>query len=299
MAGLQVTATIPVTDAVLVASSIPENDYPAWSAGQTYAMGVRVIADHSVWESFADNNRGNPPASSPLQWGLVGATNRWRPFDLSISSAAQFDTAAFYEFRPFRPINTVAILGFSGLWTVRVQLIDDDAGVIYDQTVDAVAQLSSPDWWTWTFEARTDLNQVVLRGLPNYPFAKLRVDFTGATGARVGAIAFGAESMIGFGITRARISAESFSRKERNQNTGETYLLQRASAKLATFGILLQNDTLDATFDLLAELDAVPCLWIGADQWRTTVLWGFYRAFDIDVQYTNTSEATLDLEGLI
>jgi hypothetical protein len=66
---------VTVTDAVLRASSVEEDDAPAWAAGATYAKGARVVDGHRVYESLIDGNVGNAPPST--QWLDVAATNRF------------------------------------------------------------------------------------------------------------------------------------------------------------------------------------------------------------------------------
>src|SRR3546814_19750231 len=49
---MKVVQPVPVTDAILVASSVAETDFPAWAVGSTYGLGDRVIstATHRIYE---------------------------------------------------------------------------------------------------------------------------------------------------------------------------------------------------------------------------------------------------------
>jgi hypothetical protein len=72
----------PITDARLVASSVPEDPSPAWAPG-TYAALDRVHRPerHEVYERLLDGPSTAPPEADPDGWALVGPTNRWAMFD--------------------------------------------------------------------------------------------------------------------------------------------------------------------------------------------------------------------------
>ena len=59
--GLKVIKSISMTDAMLVATSVPETDHPVYSAATTYANGARVILNHKIYESVQDGNIGKDP----------------------------------------------------------------------------------------------------------------------------------------------------------------------------------------------------------------------------------------------
>src|SRR3546814_17457616 len=63
---MKVVQPVPVTDAILVASSVAETDFPAWAVGSTYGLGDRVIstATHRIYESAVSGNAGQDPAGA-------------------------------------------------------------------------------------------------------------------------------------------------------------------------------------------------------------------------------------------
>ena len=85
---LTVVRPLAITPAMLVSTDVPETDYPEWDLGTTYAKDYRVIvaAQHKVYQSAVSGNVGKSPAADRAAWQEVGATNRWRPFDKSVSS---------------------------------------------------------------------------------------------------------------------------------------------------------------------------------------------------------------------
>lgn len=297
---MRVIRNITMTDAMLTATSVPENDHAAWSSGTTYALGNRVIltSTHKVYESLQASNLNKNPVTEPLWWVEVSPTNRWKMFDLSSTTQTQLDTSDYYEITPGQAINSVALLNISGVETVRVRLTDPSFGVVYDQTADLTRLPPESSWYSWFFDERTEQTQFVAEDLPSYPNAVLRVDVTSLTTALVGVCLFGSVRTIGMGVQQGvRLGIQDYSRKERNE-WGDTVLVQRAFAKRASYQMLIENRELDNTFRLLSELRATPCLWIGSDRYGAIAIFGFYNNFEINIAYATFSDCTLDIEGL-
>ena len=294
---LQVIKTLPVLPGHLLASSVAEDDAPAWGAAQTYAEGDRVLHDHAVFESVQAGNTGHPPGQALDWWSRIGPANRWRAFDLSSSTQTLLGASSWFVLQPGQPISHVSLLNLSGVASARVRLLDG-AQSIYDQTLSATVLMSESSWYAWTFEPREPLGELVFSGLPAHMTAQLRVEIEGSSAAAVGVIAYGTQREIGKGVRYgARIGIQDFSRKERNAY-GDTHLVQRAFAKEASFTVIVPNSEVSNVYALLASLRATPCLWIGAEHLRLTTLWGFYRSFTTTISHAQDSELAIELEGL-
>ncbi|MGI4948414.1 MAG: hypothetical protein ACRYHC_06940, partial [Janthinobacterium lividum] len=88
---LRLLQPVTVTDAVLVASSVAEDDASAWSFTTSYQTGARVIdaATHRIYESLVAGNASRDPATSSDVWLDVGPTNRWAAFDDALGTAVE------------------------------------------------------------------------------------------------------------------------------------------------------------------------------------------------------------------
>jgi hypothetical protein len=62
--------------------------------------------------------------------------------------------------------------------------------------------------------------------------------------------------------------------------------------------MLVDNAELDNTFNLLTELRATPCLWIGTNLYGALSVFGFYANFEISIAYARYSDCSIDLESL-
>jgi hypothetical protein len=299
-APLRVIRSITMTDAMLAATSVPENDHAAWSSGTTYALGDRVIltSTHKIYESLQAGNTNKNPASEPLWWVEVGPTNRWKMFDLSTTTRTVVDAADYYEITPGQAVNAVALYNISDILTIRVRLTAPVFGVVYDKSTDLTPLPSESSWYAWFFEERTQQTQFIADDLPSYPTATLRIDVTSSGTAYIGAMVFGSIRSIGLGVQHGvRLGIQDYSRKERNE-WGDTVLVQRAYSSRASFQILVDNRELDNTFRLLTELRATPCLWIGSGRYQSLAIFGFYQNFEIGIAYADYSDCSIDVEGL-
>jgi hypothetical protein len=300
MKPLRVIKSITMTDGMLTATSVPENDHAAWSSGTTYALGDNVIltSTHKIYESLQDGNTGNNPANSPLWWVEVSPINRWKLFDLSNTTQTKLGTSDYYEITPGQAINAMALINISGILTVRVRLTDPSFGLVYDKTADLTFVPSESSWYAWFFEPRIEQNQFVVEDIPSYPNATLRIDVTSSGTAYIGAFIFGSVRSIGIGVHQGvRLGIQDYSRKERNE-WGDVVLMQHAFASRASMQTLIENRQLDNVYRLLSDLRATPCLWIGSDRIGSLSIFGFYNNFDINIAYATYSDCTIDIEGL-
>ena len=297
---LTVVRPMDITSAMLVSSNVPETDYAEWAAGTTYAAGDRAIlaSEHKVYQSAIAGNVGKNPAADRTAWREVGATNRWKAFDKSISSQVAQATAISYRIKPGQAITALGVLNITAATAVRVRVIDPVYGTVYDKTASTASVPVAAGWWAWFFGERRAPTQVLLQDLPSLPTADLLVDITGAANLAVGVILLGQRRQFSMGVKMgARVGLQDYSRKERNE-WGDTVLVQRAYAKRATVSMLLDNRELDNAYTLLVDLRATPCLWVISDNYSSLSLFGFFSNFEITISYARYSDVSIELESL-
>ncbi|WP_412479919.1 hypothetical protein [Azonexus sp. IMCC34839] len=297
---LRVIKSIQVTDQTLRATNVLEDDSAAWSDTTTYGAGNRVhlTSSHKIYQSIQADNLGKNPESEPMWWVEVSPTNRWKLFDLSSTTQTRIGTYSFYELAPGIAVNAVALINIEGVTAVYIRLTDPDFGVVYDKSYDLGAVPSESSWYAWFFEPRSTQKQFVVRDLPSYPNATLRVEFQSGGEAYIGALVFGDMKSIGIGTRQGvRLGIQDFSRKERNE-WGDTLLVQRAFARRASFNVLIDNKSLDNVFNALAAFRSTPCVWVGSDRYGSMTIFGFFNNFEINIAYARYSDVSIDIEGL-
>lgn len=304
---LAVVNPFEVTDAILLDTDVPEDDYAAWNSGTTYNTGDRVIlvSTHRIYESLTDGNTNKPPATSPVEWIEVSATNRWKLFDRSnTSQTTQTDSPSgyfFYELAFGRPINSFAALNISNGTKVKITMTSASVGspnIVYEEEVSLTPYPQTSDWWAWFFGQRITPTQVVKTDLPAYSDAVIKIEFEGGDNLAVGTALFGQQNRFGLGLQYgARVGIQDYSIKQTNE-FGDVVLLQRAFSKRANFTLFINKGETDTLQTFLSSIRAVPCLWIGSADYESTVVYGFYKNFDVLISYPEHSECDLEIEGL-
>ena len=299
---LTVVHPTAITPAMLVSSNVPETDHAEWLVGTTYAKDARVVvaAQHKVYQSLADANTGNNPAtpSATPKWIEVGPTNRWKAFDKSVSSQTVQATSISYRLTVGRAVPHIAALNLTGATSMRVRVDDPTYGVVYDHTVSLASVPLETGWWAWFFGERRAPTQAIFSGLPSFPGADVLIDIEGGTALAVGVILLGQPRTFSMGVRMgARVGIQDYSRKERN-DFGDVMVMERAYAKRASFSMLLCAGEVDAMQRFLSDVRATPCLWIGSSRYESTTVYGFYKSFDIAISYFDYSDCDLELEGL-
>lgn len=298
MKGLTIIQPLVVTPAMLVSTDVPEADYAAYAGGTTYAAGTRVIDNHLIYQSLQAANTGHAPATSPTWWVLVSATNRWKLFDLVNSSQTAQSTTMTYTVRPGQVVTAVAAVGMQSVSTIRVRMVSDAYGTVYDRTITRSRTPIAGGWWSWFFGERTASLTSYYADLPSFIDAQIIVDFTGQTDMAVGTLLLGTVKSWGIGMRAgASLGIRDYSRKDTNE-WGDIVLTKRAFSRKATFSLVLAAAEVDAFYEHLSALRATPCLFIGIGTYDSTVVYGYYQDFEILISYLAVSDCTLTLEGL-
>ena len=301
---IKITQPITITDSILSSTDVPENDYPVWNVGTTYADGDRVIltSTHRIYESLLGSNVGNDPtvASTPTYWIEVGPTNRWAPFDTSISTSVVKATSITYTLVPGTPINMLAILNINNgtQATVTINSPSQSPTLVYTKTIALNSLPLVVGWWSWFFGSRVVQTQAIFDDIPPYSDGIFTITIEGGADLSVGVIMLGQQQTFGLGIKYgARVGIQDYSRKETN-DFGDTVLVQRAFAKRANVDLFLQKFEVDSIQRELSRIRATPVLWILSNDYESTTLFGFYKNFDILINYPEHADCTLEIEGL-
>lgn len=305
---LIIVPPLAITDSILIvgsppATNVPENDHAAWSGGTTYAEGDRVIltSTHKIYESLQDANLNKNPVTETTFWVEVGPTNRWAVFDTSVSTQTAQSTNITYTLEPGIAINSLAILNLTDADEINIQITSPSAGspgIVYTEAVDLGLTSPFSDWYNWFFGIRSRPSQYIVTNLPIYTDGVFEIEILGGTDLAVGVILIGQQQRFGRGIRLgARVGIQDYSRKETSE-FGETVLVQRAFAKKANFDLFIDKAEVDTLQNYLTALRATPALWIGSTAYESTTVFGFYKNFDVLLNYPEHADCELEIEGL-
>lgn len=305
---LVIVPPLEITDSILIvgsppATNVPENDHAEWSSVTTYAAGDRVIltSTHKIYESLQSGNVNKNPVTEALFWVEVGPTNRWAVFDTSVSTQTAQSTNITYTLEPGIAINSLAILNLTDADEINIQITSPSSGspgIVYTETVDLGLTSPFSDWYNWFFGIRSRPSQYIVTNLPIYTDGIFEIEILGGTDLAVGVILIGQQQRFGRGIRLgARVGIQDYSRKETSE-FGETILVQRAFAKKANFDLFIDKAEVDTLQIYLSALRATPALWIGSTEYESTTVFGFYKNFDVLLNYPEHADCELEIEGL-
>lgn len=287
----------------LISSNIAEDDAPVWNSG-AYLPGNRVIVlgeYHRVYEAISSHTNKFPPDFLNVDWIDVGATNRWRMYDMNVGADLQsFATASGGDIDHLMgvetPVTSVVMLNVEGdlaRVTMRNTL---DNSIIYEREIDLLGTPMEVGWWEFFFDHREAISKIVLTDLPSIAPATIRVEIDGAL-SKIGKLIIGEAINIGCTRPGATVGIQSFSRKERDE-FGNFFILQRRYIGKADFTVQLTSDMVDSVYNILAELIDIPAVYIGSEQYLCTVIYGFPRDFSIVIPGPHYSQCSLSVEGI-
>lgn len=313
MSDMLVVPVFEITDATLDSSNVAETDNPLWDVGTAYVPEDLVMETdtpdpdiHTNYEALT-NNTGNKPSTeagtfrAPIagatNWLNKGATNRWKMFDGGNATQTTNADTIEVDITPGVLINTVTLLNINAS-TVQVIVDDPVAGEVYNETKSLVSESGITDWYAYYFTPiERDIN-VVFLDLPAYVDATITVivDNTGGTAA-VGVLALGAQERIGIADHGTSTGIIDFSTKKQD-TFGNFVVLERAFSNRADYVVTV--DTLRTSFiqNLLSGLRATPAIWIGSESLGSTIVYGYFKKFNILLSGPVVSDCSIRVEGL-
>lgn len=272
--------------------------YGAYSSGTTYAALDRVQdnTNHFIYESLVSANLGNA-LTDATKWVKVSETNRWKMFDTSMSSQTTRPDTINVTLVSTQRIDSLALMDVDAN-TITVTMTDSVDGIVYNQTHNMVSDSGIIDWWSYFYEPIVRKYDLLVMDLPSYTSATIGIvlDNTGFD-ANCGTCVIGQQKIFGCTQYGASVGIQDYSRKERN-TWGDYVIVERAFNKRAKFDIQIENNVIDEMQKILASYRATPIVYVGSDLYSSTWLFGFYKDFDIVIAYFNTSDCSIEIEGL-
>lgn len=252
-----------------------------------------------VHSAVGSNNLNKTPASDPTYWLDYGNTNRWKMFDQSVQSQTSNADAIMVAMKLGSLADAVTLLNIQGKGA-RIIVNDSVEGMVFDQTLDGINNDGVVDWWTYFFEPIIFKQDFAVVGLPPFINATVNVIVynTGQT-VYCGVATVGLSREIGDTQVNAKVGIQDYSVKTKD-SFGNATITQRAYAKRANFTVYTESKTVDFLQNLLATYRATPVVYIGEMDFGATIIYGFYKNFDIDISYFDgLSVCSLEIEGLV
>ncbi len=293
-----------LTSATLYFSNVAENDYAGWSSVTAYTVGQFCIktSTHRIYQCLVANTNFDPETNltgANPKWLDYAPTNRWAMFDDVVGTKTTIATQIDVYISAGN-VGALSLLGIVGN-SVTITMWDYPGGTqVYNKVIslDATPIGDVYDWLTLPYEQLTD---IAVTDLPSsYPYSHLYIGVTANTGnASVGVCKFGLVTDLGFTQYGASVGIIDYSVKTTDA-FGNYFFTKRAFAKHANFTMQQMKSRFNLTYRKLANLRAIPCIWIPSEDtdYAGMLIYGIYKDFSIEISYPTVNLCSLELEGL-
>lgn len=299
-------ADMPSDPPAVASSNVPEDDYPVYDPGESYSFGDRVMVlgnYHRNYESLepgSASNTGNFPPDSPTKWLDLGATNRWRVFDMEVGADLQASNEGSVQYLMSldQPVNSVCLFNCEGV-SATVRMIYNEE-VIYEETISLISDISAATWWNYFFERRRFIKTIALTDLPLAIPSTIEVIIEGAEETdivKLGKLVIGDAADLGFTEYGATAGITDYSTKEPDA-FGNYYILERRFVDRADIKVVVDPGQESFVKDTLASVRATPAVFIGHMDYEPLIIYGFYKDFSILFSTPASSYCNLQLEGI-
>ena len=272
-----------------------------WSAG-TYSTGTRRYVGTDLYEVVADPSTSDAPvagaAADPPTWILVGKINKWKAFDNIINDQIENSETLRLTVCPDGLANSVALFELEAA-TAIVVVKDAIEGEVYRAEKNLVDNSLITNWYQWFFEPISRKPDAVFLDLPPYvgPCISIEVD-NGTDTAKIGECVIGLQADIGVTNYNTSVGIVDYSRKDVD-TFGNARLTQRAFSKRAEYDVTVRTDAIAGVNRELTSIRAQPIVFIGDENRAETVVFGYYRDYNIILSTPSISEAVIEVEGLV
>lgn len=293
---------VQVGQAFQVASlitNVPENDYPLWVSSKAYVVSDRVMLGHNNYEALVAHTNSSPTVvTDPPTWLDLGPTNRWRMFDDKVGTVTTNPESISLSISPGRAVDALAFFGLDA-GSIYVRVTDPYQGIVFESQVSPVSTDGINDWYDYFFSP-VELNEdFALLDIPVGSYGSVDIVIAKPGGvAKVGALILGKMAVLGETLYGSSVGITDYSRKERD-DFGNFIVVERGYSKRAEFDLIVQTSRVSAVQRTLTKYRAKPLVWIGEASYQSTILYGYYRDFNVVISGPTASDCSISVEGLI
>ncbi|UJX43032.1 hypothetical protein K9F62_10285 [Desulfovibrio sp. JY] len=292
-----------VDDNVLVSSSIPEDDAPAYDADTVYGVGETCVVAHQIYTSLLASNAGHSPPSSlsgtTPWWSASGYTLRWRAFDPYINTTSHADGDQTYVLA-VSYCDAIAMFGLVAE-AVDIEVKNTAGDVVYSETIDLL--LSDPQNIEEFIYASREYNDVVWINIPMMTAAIVTITLRGSDGTDVGKIIPGESKFLGNAQWEPTIPATDYSIFDTN-TFGGIYVSQGAYAVGSEGDLQIETSQLRAALRVARSLRATPTAFFCANEVHADglsdimIAYGLLRTYEPTIKTATMQEVSYKITGV-
>lgn len=288
---MKIIKPIAINDSNMLYSNVDEDDAPLWDDGTAYELAEEVMINHIVYKAASANTNKDPrEEANRAIWPIVGATNRWRMFDMTRGTEIQTtgEDEIVVVIKANQLYSSLALFGLSAE-DIRVEIIDGSNGVVYDESFTLSSNTGITYFFEWFYTPPQRKNQFVTFDLPYYPNADIRVTISNPGNlVRVGKLVIGFAKDLGCTSYGTNVRFIDFSRRDRD-DFGNLVAVNRRKISERTFLVKVDSDQLAQVENTIKSLDSTPTVFVGSPAHQVTIIFGLAIDFNSDYAYRKTN----------
>lgn len=281
-------------------------------------FGIRVY-DGAAYQMFTtfDLATGTVYASTAGSAAIESVGSGWYRVSVTGTTTGNMGAAVGWDIESL-PAATTVQTAFTGdtvsgtlVWGAQIEVasaptsylpttsaaVTSTTETVYEQTYSLQQDDAITSWYAYFTEEIVYQTDLVLTDLPLYTNPLVRVVITGIDTVSCGSMVLGQTRELGAAVYGAQAGIIDYSKKE-TDDFGNYTIVERAFAKRNTFKLVVANTEIDSLYTMLAAYRVTPAVWIGADDYACTWIFGFYRSFGVEIAQIEKSYITLEIEGL-
>lgn len=308
---MKVVQPVSITSTELDSStvSLPDTGDPSiWAVGTAYVIDDEVYddIDFFVYVAVAAQTGNQPSTDDGTNWKRTTATNRYKMFNAIVQDQTEVSAVdpaipeIEVEITPNKIVTAVCLLNVDAE-TVQVVMDDPSDGEVYNSTQDLTSTDGILEWYNWYFDPIVRRTTVLFNDLGAYYDATLTITITGAVGGTVkcGECVLGPVFDMGDSQYGATFGIIDFSKKTTDETTGLVTITPGPTAVTADVDVVTDTQNFTIMKNFLESIVSAPVVWIPDENREGTIVYGYYREFDVVIQNYSFTRAIIEIEGLV
>ena len=275
-------------------------DAPITQQNPNVITGDKYRYEDNIYDVLLDNN-DQPDEGALLaipSWIDTGKINPLRLFDGKLDSLTTAPDRLLINITPLQLVTGIALFNVKAA-SIRVTMLDPVEGIVFDTGVISMIDNSGVNnWWSYYFAPYIEKSDFVSLSLPPYIDAMTQVTIEGGGGSvAVGEVVCGRVHNIGDTQFGSGVGILDFSEKEQDQ-FGNFNIVERKFSKRGEYDVKIPTNSVSGAQRILSKFRATPIVWVGDVNREETIIYGFYRSFDVVLSNPALSDTAISVEGL-
>lgn len=299
----------------LVSTNVAADATAEYHSGTAYFAGNQVkvtgtgggasTATFKIYEAL-QSTTGNDPTTdvgtvtqfTGTYWREVGTVDEYKMFDNVPQDQTVNATSIAVEIQTGELITALGLVNVDAA-DVNITVTDAAEGEVYNQTFDLVSDSGIDNWYDFFFEPVVRFSNFAVFDLPPYLDAIVSITLSVSSGdVSCGACVVGNSLDLGDTQYGAEFTITDYSEIDYDTEAKRVTFQEGSYTDDGTFEIFVDNAKFSHLKQALTSLRNAPTVWV-ADVDRTgTILFGYYREFELILSGPTISLCNLEIAGL-